>query len=88
MNKTNKQKAIFWTTAIDNLYRNVGNIGGIAIQMNYWSKEFVANNWDVYSLSQNSKKTFKNIKFLKLPNIRYIGIFIEIFLSLSLPARG
>lgn len=82
MSKERKNKVIFWTTAIDNLYRNIGNIGGIAIQMNYWSKEFVANNWDVYSLSQNSRRVFNDIKFLKLPQIRYVGILIEIFLSL------
>lgn len=82
MSKSNKQKVIFWTTAIDNLYRGVGNIGGIAIQMGYWSKEFLSNSWKVYSLSQNSKKKVNNITFLKLPDIRFIGIFIEMFLSL------
>lgn len=81
MSKEKTNKVIFWTAAIDNLYRNVGNIGGIAIQMSYWAKEFASNGWKVYSLSQSSKREVNGITFLKLPNARYIGIFIELFLS-------
>lgn len=81
MSKERKNKVIFWTTAIDLLHRNVGNIGGIAVQMNYWSQEFIKNDWQVYSLSQFEKKERNGIRFVRVFYIRYIRIFLEFILS-------
>ena len=81
MGKEKHNKVIFWTSAIDNLYRNVGNVGGIAVQMNYWSQEFIRNGWHVYSLSQFEKKGTNGIRFIRIFYIRYIRIFLEFILS-------
>lgn len=74
-------KVFIWTTFVDKLYRNDGNPGGLAIQMSYWAQIFAQKGWKVYSLSEREQRVYNNISFLKYPNIRYIGIFIEFLLS-------
>lgn len=75
-------KVFIWTTFVDKLYRNDGNPGGLAIQMSYWAQVFAQKGWKVYSLSEKEQKEYNNIFFLKYPNLRYVGIFIEFLLSL------
>lgn len=75
-------KVFIWTKFVDKLYRNEGNPGGLAIQMSYWAQIFAQKGWKVYSLSEKEHKVYNNISFLKYPNVRYIGIFIEYLLSL------
>lgn len=75
-----KDKVIFWTPTIDSLRIKEGNIGGIAVQMNYWAEEFLRNGWKVYSLSKYKFKTYDGIRFLYFPYIRYVRFFIEILL--------
>lgn len=75
------KKVIFWTTTIDELHRNVGNVGGIAVQMNYWSQEFLNNGWKVYSLSRFESREKNRIKYLRVYYPRYIRVFLEFVLS-------
>ena len=44
-------KVIVWTPFVYNLYREIGIIGGIAIQMSFWAQTFLQKGWDVYSIS-------------------------------------
>lgn len=81
MSDRENNKVIFWTIAIDDLQRNVGNVGGIAVQMNYWSQEFMRNGWDIYSLSKFEAREANGIKFIRMFHIRYIRIFVEFILS-------
>jgi len=76
------RKIIIWTKGIDHLLDRRGILGGITVQMYFWAKTFEENDWIVYSFSNRGKKTVENINFLWFPEVRYIGIFIEVFFSL------
>lgn len=75
-------KVFIWTKFVDSLYRKEGYIGGIAIQMNNWAEIFAQKGWDVFSLSTKEKREYNKITFLRYPSVRFIGIFIEWFLSM------
>lgn len=75
------KRIIFWTTTIDELHRNVGNVGGFAVQMNYWSQEFMKNGWKVNSLSKFKAREEGGINYLRVFYPRYIRIFVEFILS-------
>lgn len=74
---TKRKKIIIWTKGIDNLIGEKGKVGGLTVQMYFWARTFNDNGWDVFSFSKEETRTINNIKFLKFPNKRYIGIFIE-----------
>jgi Glycosyltransferase len=76
-----KKKVILWTNSIYDLLYNIGKVGGIAIQMNFWAETFVQNGWQVYSFSNKKSLIKNNIIFLRSYSIRYIGFFLEILLS-------
>lgn len=75
-------KVIVWTPFVYNLYREIGIIGGIAIQMSFWAQTFLQKGWDVYSISNVENTEINGIKFVKLPHLRVIGILVEIFYTL------
>lgn len=54
-------------------------IGGIAVQMFFWSKIFTEHGWNVYSLSECSHKTTArdNIIFKPIRSIRGINLLLE-----------
>ena len=74
-------KVIVWTPFVYNLYREIGLVGGIAIQMSFWAKTFLAKGWHVYSISNFEKTNIDGIQFLKIPCISRGGFFIEILYS-------
>lgn len=74
-------KVIVWTPFVYNLYREIGLVGGIAIQMSFWAKTFLEKGWQVYSISNYEKTNIDGIQFLKIPNISRGGLFIEILYS-------
>lgn len=76
-----KKKIIVWTKGIDDLIHDKGMVGGLTIQMYFWSLTFIENGWNVYSFSDVKKGTLQGIRFLKFPRIRTIGIFLEWFIS-------
>jgi glycosyltransferase involved in cell wall biosynthesis len=76
-----KKKIIVWTKGIDDLIHDKGMVGGLTIQMYFWSLTFIENGWDVYSFSDVKKDTLQGIRFLKFPRVRAIGIFLEWFIS-------
>lgn len=68
---------IIWNYGIDNLIKKDGLVGGLTVQMYFWSRVFLRNGWNVYSLT--TQKPFINeISFLNIPKIPIIGIFIEV----------
>ena len=76
-----KKKIIVWTKGIDDLINDRGIIGGLTIQMHFWSLTFIENGWNVYSLSDLKKDKLQGIRFLKFPRIKTIGIFLEWLIS-------
>lgn len=76
-----KKKIIVWTKGIDDLIHDRGMVGGLTIQMYFWSLTFIENGWNVYSFSDVKKDTLQDIQFLKFPRIRTIGIVLEWFIS-------
>lgn len=76
-----KKKIIVWTKGIDDLIHDKGMVGGLTIQMYFWSLTFIENGWNVYSFSDVKKDTLQDIRFLKFPRIKTIGIFLEWFIS-------
>lgn len=74
-------KIIIWTKGIDDFLHENGEVGGITVQMYFWSRTFIENDWEVISFSETKNSVVKNIQFFKFPTIRYLGIFIEILLS-------
>lgn len=74
-------KVVVWTKGIDEFLTEQGNVGGITVQMYFWAKTFIENNWNVYSFSQKKSSTIENIQFLRFPTRRFIGIFIDVFYS-------
>ena len=74
-------KVIVWTPLLYNLYREVGAVGGIAIQMSFWAKTFSERGWQVYSISNYEKTSIEGIQFLKMPQLRIVGYFIDLLYS-------
>lgn len=70
-------KVLLYTDAIDNLYNKRGTIGGIAIQMSFWANTFHKRGWDVFSITHTKTWEGNGIKFLYIPNVRYINIILE-----------
>jgi len=78
----NNKNVIFWTKGIDQLIAENRNVGGLTVQMYFWAKTFFTNDWNVYSFSDVKEDNIQGIAFLKFPTKRYIGIFVEIFLTM------
>lgn len=74
-------KVIVWTSFVYNLYREIGIVGGIAIQMSFWAQTFLQKGWDVYSISNTENTEINGIRFIKIPHLRIIGILVDIFYS-------
>ena len=74
-------KVIVWTPFVYNLYREIGVVGGIAIQMSFWAKTFLGNGWHVYSISNFEKTNIEGIQFLKIPHLSVVGYFIDLLYS-------
>ena len=74
-------KVIVWTPFVYNLYREIGIVGGIAIQMSFWAQTFLQKGWDVYSISNVENTEINGIRFIKIPHLRIIGILVDIFYS-------
>lgn len=76
--KKNNKKVIIWVTEIMDLIENKP-IGGIAVQMYFWSQILANNGWQVYSFARNIKGDIKkcNVVFKPLRNIRFINLFLE-----------
>ena len=82
--KSNNKKVIFWQTEIIDLIENKP-IGGIAVQMYFWSQIFANNGWQVYSFAKNIERDIKrcNVVFKPLRNIRFINLLLEWWLALK-----
>lgn len=76
--KTNNKKVIIWLTEIMDLIEEKP-IGGIAVQMYFWSQIFAKKGWQVHSFAMDIKETIErsNIIFTPKRNIRYINFFLE-----------
>ncbi len=74
-------KVIVWTPFVYNLCREIGIVGGIAIQMSFWAQTFLQKGWDVYSISNVENTEINGIRFIKIPHLRIIGILVDIFYS-------
>lgn len=74
-------KVIVWTPFVYNLYREIGIVGGIAIQMSFWAQTFLQKGWNVYSISNAKNTEINGIRFIKIPHLRIIGILVDIFYS-------
>lgn len=53
------------STVIANLMDEVPHVGGIAVQLYFWSQVFAQNGWTVYSLSRDEVREREGVKFLK-----------------------
>jgi glycosyltransferase involved in cell wall biosynthesis len=76
-----KKSIIIWTKGIDDLIHDKGMVGGLTIQMYFWSLTFIENGWNVYSFSDIKKDTLQSIRFLRFPRVKTIGIVLEWFIS-------
>ena len=74
-------KVIVWTSSVYNLYREIGIVGGIAIQMSFWAKTFLEKGWQVYSISNYEKTNIDGIQFLKIPHLPIVGYFVDLLYS-------
>ena len=74
-------KVIVWTSSVYNLYREIGIVGGIAIQMSFWAKTFLEKGWQVYSISNYEKTNIEGIQFLKIRHLPIVGYFIDLLYS-------
>ncbi len=73
-----QKKIIIWTKGLDDFLNGEKKFnGGIAVQMTFWAKTFVENNWEVYSISENKKTVIENIRFFKIRNFKKIGIITD-----------
>ena len=72
------KKIVFWSTTILDLIEGKA-IGGIAVQLFFWSKVFVEQNWEVYSFTDCHKDTLvkEDITFLPKRNIKRINLLAE-----------
>ena len=75
-------KVIVWTPEIDDLYLKKGLIGGLAIQMRYWTETFVRKEWDVYVPTYNKSRIYNGIRFFKYHNIPKVGVVTEYIFAL------
>lgn len=78
-----KKKIIIWTKGIDNLIEEKGNVGGLTVQMYFWSQIFNEKGWDVYSLTSNitnNNKKQNGIHFNYLRRIRFLNILLDPFI--------
>lgn len=74
-------KVIVWTSTIYRLYKEIGGVGGIAVQMSFWAQTFLDMNWRVYSISNTERVDINGITFLKMPQFRFVGIIVELLYS-------
>ena len=79
------KRIIIWTKGLDNFLEGSEKFnGGIAVQMTFWAKTFLNNNWHVYSISEKQNATIEGIHFIKSTTFKKIGIITELFSSLLL----
>ena len=64
-----------------NLYREIGIVGGIAIQMSFWAQTFLSKGWRVYSISNKETVEINGIKFFRIPYIPKLDIIIDFICS-------
>lgn len=72
-----KKKIYIRSTAIDELLGGQSTVGGIAVQLYFWSQEFVSQGWTVYSLTKGKPHKDKGIQFLSYRNWGRIDIVHE-----------
>ncbi|MFW5886658.1 MAG: hypothetical protein ACOCUL_02760, partial [Bacteroidota bacterium] len=73
-----QKKIIIWTKGLDDFLNGEKKFnGGIAVQMTFWAKTLVENNWEVYSISEKQKATIEGIHFIKIPTLKKIGIITD-----------
>lgn len=72
------KKIVIWNSNVRNLIDGEP-IGGIAVQLYFWSQVFVAHGWNVVSFTEKSGKTTvkDNIKFKPKRNIARINFLLE-----------
>lgn len=73
-----KTGIIMWATEIYDLLEKKP-IGGIAVQMYFWSQVFSKNGWSVYSFAKTAKKSFtrKEINFKPIKSIQHLNFLLE-----------
>lgn len=72
------EKIIIWTKGVDDFIQGKSWFGGgITVQMYFWAKIFQQNNWQVFSISNNSNNLLEKIRFIKIPSINKIGILTD-----------
>lgn len=82
--KKQDKKVVIWLTEVKNLLDGKP-IGGIAVQMFFWTQVFVENGWQVYSFAEDVKETVscKGIIFKPLRNIKRVNFLLEWWRSLK-----
>lgn len=81
-NCNKRKKVIIWNTEVDDLYLKKGLIGGLAVQMRYWTETFVKKGWDVYAPTCNKSRVYNGIRFFRYYDIPKIGIVTEYIFAL------
>lgn len=64
MKSTKKNKVLVWTTKLEDLVEGK-SVGGITVQLYFWSMVFKKNGWSVFSLTKESNRENDGIHFLK-----------------------
>ena len=81
-NCNKRKKVIIWNTEVDDLYLKKGLIGGLAVQMRYWTETFVRKGWEVYAPTCNKQRNYNGINFFKYYDIPKVGVVTEYIFAL------
>ena len=65
MGKSKNKKVFIWTKSISDLFVGTNIVGGIAIQLYFWSQEFRKNGWEVYTFTDSEPFEREGIFFCK-----------------------
>lgn len=86
MNIRRKKKIFLWVTGLDDFINGEGIVGGLTVQMFFWSQIFLSNGWEVKSLTTHKDKTGRTIQgvfFTWLPKPPFFAPFLEFVKLLS-----
>ena len=61
MNIRRKKKIFLWVTGLDDFINGKGVVGGLTVQMYFWSRVFIKKQWSVYSLTRHKKNSNRSI---------------------------
>lgn len=76
-----KEKVIIWVKGIDDLIQGEGQVGGLTVQMMFWSLAFRDSDFQVFTFTNKKKREFKGLSFLRFPENKLFNILFEFFYS-------